>query len=361
MIDYKLTTEAIAMIQGSSKGTQPKYYDQGFWYKVNRVGYEGLSERLVSTVLKHSNVQNFVEYEQCTINGRAGCRSGNFLHEGESFISFQRLYELYTGENLQGKMVMFSGVEDRMDFVKDFIESHTGFDCSKYLSEILTLDMLTLNTDRHFNNLGLIVNTDRDLYSAAPIFDNGNSLLSDWEKFSEDTLEENIDLARSQPFSSSFGMQAKCAGFGLALDYEALMVELSHEPDSRALQVLTYQLERCRNMIPDLRMVRDHNEPDIVAERKNGGLRILEFSGAISAEDAAHIVNEYKKQTLCLSEDSHAFFVGDRDICGRLCGEFGGEVHGCGDMTVWNSVTEIRPDEVENYAAYMTRGLDLER
>lgn len=254
MIDYQLTTEAISMLQGSSKGTQPKYYDQGFWYKVNRVGYEGLSERLISIVLRYSNIQNFVEYEQCMINGRAGCRSKNFLQKGESFISFQRLYELYTGENLQEKMIMFSRVEDRIDFVKDFIITHTGFDCSKYLSEILTLDMLTLNTDRHFNNLGLIVNADKDLYSAAPIFDNGNALLSDWEKFSEDTIEENIDLAHSQPFSSNFGMQATCAGFGLALDYKALMAQLSHEPDSRALQVLLYQLERCRNMIPDLQI-----------------------------------------------------------------------------------------------------------
>ncbi len=251
MLDYRLSPEALVMVQGSSKGTQPKYYDNGYWYKVNQVGYEGLSERLVSIVLKHSNVHKFVEYEQCTINGRSGCRSRNFLQEGESFLSFQRLYELYTGENLQEKMVMFSSTEDRMDFVKEFIMEHTGFDCSKYLSEILTLDMLTLNTDRHFNNLGLIVNGSQERYSAAPIFDNGNSLLSDWDKFSEDTLEENIDLARCQPFSSSFGMQASCAGFGLSLDYEALTLELAHEPDSRALQVLLHQLERCRELIPD--------------------------------------------------------------------------------------------------------------
>lgn len=86
----------------------------------------------------------------------------------------------------------------------------------------------------------------------------------------------------------------------------------------------------------------------------------MEFFGTISVEDAAHAVSEYRKQTLCLSEDSRALFVGDRDVCGRLCGEFGKEVHGCGDMTVWDSITEIRPEEVENYAAYMPRGLDME-
>lgn len=267
MLDFKLTPEALVMVQGSSKGTQPKYYSDRYWYKVNRVGYEGLSEYLVSVVLRHSNVQNFVEYEQCTINGRPGCRSKNFLKKGESFLSFQRLYELYTGENLQEKMITIRSVEDRIEFVKDFVKDHTGFDCSQYLSEILTLDMLTLNTDRHFNNLGLIVNADTGVYSAAPIFDNGNSLLSDWERFSEEELEENIELAHSQPFSSNFGLQAKSADIGLAIDYDGLFAELETIPDSRALEALKYQLDRYRNIIPELQIERESSTHNTSLER----------------------------------------------------------------------------------------------
>ena len=88
MRDCRLSPAALVMVQGSSKGTQPKYYEDGYWYKVNNVGYEGLAERLASMLHSHSNIKNFVEYEQCMINGRPGCRSKNFVQENESFISF---------------------------------------------------------------------------------------------------------------------------------------------------------------------------------------------------------------------------------------------------------------------------------
>lgn len=246
MKEYELSYQALVMVQGSSKGTQPKYYDDGFWYKVNNVGYESIAEHLSSLVLKHSNVENYVEYTECMINGRRGCVSKNFLKPNESFISFQRLYELYTGENLQDAIRMIGDVGERIRMVVDFIETHTGLDVTDYLAKVLTLDALILNTDRHFNNLGIIVNGETSECSAAPIFDNGNSLLSDWERFSEDTLEENIELVYGQPFSSNLFAQAKAVGNGLKINYDQLYKELEGEPDSRALQVLKYQLERYR-------------------------------------------------------------------------------------------------------------------
>lgn len=189
MRDYRLSPAALIMVQGSSKGTQPQYYEDGYWYKVNNVGYEGLAERLASMILRHSNIKNYVEYEQCTINGRPGCRSKSFIRGNESFISFQRLYELYTGENLQNDIRLIAEPRDRIKYVIDFIFDHTGLDCSEYLSQILTLDMLILNTDRHFNNLGIVVDAETEICSTAPIFDNGNSFLSDWERFHKDTYQ----------------------------------------------------------------------------------------------------------------------------------------------------------------------------
>lgn len=250
--EYKLSPQALMMIQGSSGGTQPKYYEDGYWYKLNNLGYEGCAEYLVSRVLECSNVNSFVKYEQCTINGRPGCRSENFVREKEAFLSFQRLYELFTGESLQDKIRFISAVPDRIGYVVDFIMENTGLDCSEYLSQILTLDMLTLNTDRHFNNLGLVVDSSAGIYRAAPVFDNGNSLLSDWERFSEETVEKNLEKVYGQPFSSSLEMQAHEAGIGLKLDYDRLEDILSQEPDSRALRVLKYQLKRYRNIIPEI-------------------------------------------------------------------------------------------------------------
>lgn len=249
--EYKLSPQALVMVQGSSRGTQPKYYEDGYWYKLNNLGYEGYAEYLVSKILECSNVNDFVRYEPCVVNGRSGCRSKSFIEGNEAFLSFQRLYELFTGESLQDKIRLLSEVHDRIGFVVDFIMENTGLDCSGYLSQILTLDMLTLNTDRHFNNLGLIVDSSVGIYKAAPIFDNGNSLLSDWERFSEETMEENLEKVYGQPFSASLERQAREAGMGLKLDYGKIEGFLSQEPDSRGLDVLKYQLEHYHNIIPE--------------------------------------------------------------------------------------------------------------
>lgn len=98
--DYKLSPDALVMVAGSSIGTQKKYYESGFWYKQNHAGYEGAAEYLASKVLACSNIQEYVEYERCKVNGIDGCRSANFLLGSESFISLQRLYDIYHGGQL---------------------------------------------------------------------------------------------------------------------------------------------------------------------------------------------------------------------------------------------------------------------
>lgn len=61
MKNYTLSPQAMVMIAGSSIGTQPKYYDNGYWYKENQMGCEGLAERLASVVLSCSNVKPYLK------------------------------------------------------------------------------------------------------------------------------------------------------------------------------------------------------------------------------------------------------------------------------------------------------------
>lgn len=46
--------------RGKFQSTQPKYFENNFWYKANNKGYEGISEYLISKVLEKSNVKDFV-------------------------------------------------------------------------------------------------------------------------------------------------------------------------------------------------------------------------------------------------------------------------------------------------------------
>lgn len=255
--NYILSAEALISIQGSSKGAQPKYYDKGYWYKINNIGYEGLAEELVSVVEMYSNIRDYVAYEKCSINGKSGCRSRDFCRAGDMFISFQKLYETYTGADLMGKMRMIDDVPERISFVVSFVKETTGVDCSDYLSKVLTLDMLTLNTDRHFNNMGVVANAQTGIYRPAPVFDNGNSLLSDVNQFDEETLQENIEKVYGKPFSSNLEMQAYHAGYGLKLDYSRLERMLDSYQQCQAVEVLRMQLERYRGIIPEFSITQE--------------------------------------------------------------------------------------------------------
>lgn len=244
--DYSIGREYTFLQKTSSKGTQEKYYKDGYWYKVDRCGNEGMAEFLASLVLECSTTDDFVEYDVCTINGRPGCRSANFLHNGEEFLTFQNIYALYHGGNLMNRISEYQDVEQRIDFVVGFITKVIGVDVSVYLSRVLSLDMLLLNEDRHFHNLGVI--RAGSGYKAAPIFDNGYSLLCDYSRYplflTEHELEEKTTEATAYPFCGNFELQAMAAGFGLKIDYDDLSVKLGQAPDCREKAVLQYQLAR---------------------------------------------------------------------------------------------------------------------
>lgn len=123
MKEYRLSGEAMVMIAGSSAGTQPKFFDHGFWYKTNQNGDESTAEYLVSSMLQFSNVSAYVKYELCRVNGRTGTRSRGFLSDTETFISFQRLYDMFHGGNLSERILPMNSVQKRIQFVKDFIFS----------------------------------------------------------------------------------------------------------------------------------------------------------------------------------------------------------------------------------------------
>lgn len=247
--EYIIGNEYRFIQTSSSKGTQEKYSKAGYWYKVNKLGYEADAESLASLVLLCSNVENRVLYKKCIINGKIGCRVKDFLLPGEEFVTFQNLYAIYEGGDLSNKISSFRDVDQRLSYTIQFIKDCTDFDCSNYLSKILTLDMLILNEDRHFHNLGVVRVGDK--FHEAPIFDNGFSLLCDYSRYpaflSESEWVESIDTVAALPFSGSFELQAATIGLGLKIDYEKLHDILETIEETRAKKILSHQLERYSN------------------------------------------------------------------------------------------------------------------
>lgn len=253
MTNYVLTDNFTYHSSGSSEGTQIKFFKDGNWFKQDLNGYESEAEYLISCLLDCSNITNYVSYERCTINGKDGCVSHTFLHPSEMFITFERLHQTYTGEHMLDKTMLLGSPEEKIAYVKKFILENTGLDISSYLSNIFSLDALTLNYDRHFNNLGIIYDSSADRYFEAPIFDNGAGLLSNISRFPLfDSIEENAAKIIGQPICSNLDLQAYYAGISLKIDYDLFERQyLAYMKPSRAVDVMKYQLERKRSLFPD--------------------------------------------------------------------------------------------------------------
>ncbi len=202
----------------SSKGNQLKWYQNGKWYKADHMGYEALAEVLVSALLQKSAVKNLVVYEQVQIEYKDrilnGCKSRNFLREGEELITVDHLYRQFTGRNLTAELAGFSEISDRILHLVNRVEEFTGLlGFGAYLTTALAIDAFFLNEDRHTNNIAVIYNAAADQFRLCPYFDHGLSLFADtavdfpWNLSVEECRKKIV----AKPFCNSFEDQLEAA------------------------------------------------------------------------------------------------------------------------------------------------------
>jgi hypothetical protein len=149
--NYIISEEYRVFQEGTSDGTQDKYFYDGYWYKLDRYGGEGKAEYLAYLVLKHMNLEKreYAVYEQCLIQGRSGCRSPHFLNRGESLVTIYRLHQRVKGTKIDD-IVRDMKPEERAEYTLSFMKDSAGLDLHKYFAKTFFLDRLILNEDRHF-------------------------------------------------------------------------------------------------------------------------------------------------------------------------------------------------------------------
>ena len=231
--------------EGTSEGTQIKYKKDGFWYKLDRDGKEGLSEYLSSRLLTFSDLdsKDYIVYEQGQVNGRGACRSKDYLSTDEEFITLYRLYYNEYGKNLAEVLAGYDQVGDRIKYTLDFVKKSTGLDIKQYLSKVFTLDRIILNEDRHVNNIAII--SSEEGFRTAPIFDNGRALLTANRSARWNFgIEDNVKRVIAKPFSGSHQVMYEYFGEGFHLDYKKALEWLESEEDSRERDILIYQIKR---------------------------------------------------------------------------------------------------------------------
>ena len=244
MFNVKISEDFLVDTEGTSDGTQLKFFKDGYWYKEDNDGCEGEVEYLVSKLLTFSTLKHeeYVVYEQGKINGKSGCRSKAFISQTQSFVTLERLHGNVVGIPLFEKIKEYKGVGEKATYVIEFCKQTVGLDLTDYFRKVFTLDYITLNEDRHFHNLGIIMNADGS-YKPAPIFDNGKSLLNCNPSINRDLpIEENVKRVVARPFSGSH--KAVYEYFGKGFDVYVLNVLkwLETEPESFYKKVLVFRL-----------------------------------------------------------------------------------------------------------------------
>lgn len=170
------------------EGMQKKFYQDGYFYKLDtsdemREERNALSEDLCSLVLNHMDIDH-AEYEMVKLFDEnnnlysSPCiRTKNFLKENELLIGLGDIIsDELADEIMTNDSGDFSDIVDKIDFE---IENKTGVkNFKEHLAKILSFDILTMNSDRHLNNIGLIHNQKDNKWKFSPIYDNGAALLA---------------------------------------------------------------------------------------------------------------------------------------------------------------------------------------
>ena len=231
-----LTAAGREPIQGhTSKGDQPKWRRGARWYKADHMGYEALAEVVISRLLEKTNLPEFVRYAPVLIRHEAGetsgCVSRNFLGNHEMLVPFERLHRAYKGQGLAAALATQPGPEERIRYTVDFLESTTGLrGIGPYLTQLLELDMVFLNEDRHTNNLAVLRNEETGTFRLCPVFDNGLALLADLHDYPLGReLYQCIAAVEAKPFDRSFEAQVEAAErlYGVQLELHIQNADIS--------------------------------------------------------------------------------------------------------------------------------------
>ena len=132
----------------------------------------------------------------------------NFVEKNTELISAHRILQLRPKENHENGYLHYVNICREIG-VKNIVTA---------LDEMIVIDYLIANEDRHFNNFGLLRNADTlEWIGAAPIFDSGTSL---WYNVSE----KNIPYAdvKCKPFKKTHGEQLRLVSDLKRFDFSKL-------------------------------------------------------------------------------------------------------------------------------------------
>lgn len=205
----------------TSKGNQSKWYmtEEKIFVKApfnyNGVQFRDyLCEKIASSIGRQLNFP-VIDAEVCKIKDGEHLGFGSFTHsflaKDEVHITFYRLLSKF--ELTSFIQTFDSGIptDKKFDMVLQVLKECCGIDASEYLFQMVVLDYLIGNEDRHLNNFGVVYSPSTKKYRMAPIFDSGLAFFEHDTKYLGRPLHVCMRQMRAKPFSADFDKSLKAA------------------------------------------------------------------------------------------------------------------------------------------------------
>lgn len=192
-------------LSSSSKGNQEKFLtkDNKYFVKTpfqyqNVQWKDCLVELLAEELISGLHITTHtIGQKECTVAGISGIcvYSKNFSNEDMDFLTLKRLLDR---EDEQYPINAFT--DYKFNFIAEQFR-RIEVDAEQYLYDMLLVDTLIGNEDRHLNNIG--VAQTKEGYKVAPLFDFGLGLFEHDRRYIGVTLEQAIDKMECKPFSTN--------------------------------------------------------------------------------------------------------------------------------------------------------------
>ena len=147
---------------------------------------EPLNEVLANMICDRLNIKNYVKYQCGYQEDHAFSACDNFITPGTELITANMFMKIKKKINHHSYYQHYKECCQEM-----------GVDITESLDDMLILDLIICNRDRHYNNFGMIRNVNTlQIEKAAPIFDSGTSAFAG---ISENKIK-TLPLNESKPF-----------------------------------------------------------------------------------------------------------------------------------------------------------------
>lgn len=183
-------------------------------------------EEIASEICRQLNIYS-VRQTPCTIaidgKYRHGVVSDNFEKEGYKFVSFEKLLEMH---GLTSNCEEFNNADamGKINFIVNNIVRFTKipeFIVIQYLFDMVTVDLLVLNQDRHTRNFGIFKNIPHNRYEVALLFDFGMGLFENNTIFDDlYTLDKCMRYSYIAPYGEDpFDLLDELKGYNSYYNY----------------------------------------------------------------------------------------------------------------------------------------------